>query len=176
VPEANETAQFVACYDLTMLRKATLILLVTLVNGVSGVGCATATDDDFGTGGPRKDGGVDSASTDSSTPPVDGTTPVDSGSGTDTRTDPDTGVDEDTGADPDTGDPDTGDPDTGSAPDTSPPFPDIGPGGTCLYCTGPGSKCAKLLEDYTCLLDCIIDGFGGCTYVSGAGTPCTCTP
>ncbi|MBL8720797.1 MAG: hypothetical protein JNL79_32720 [Myxococcales bacterium] len=135
------------------------------------VGCVSAeTDADLGTRA-RVDSAVggDTSVKDSSVGDAKdtGATP-DSGTAKDS-TITDSGVDPDTGTDPDTGDPDTGsDPDTGTVLDTGTV------GGACTYCSS--GTCKLPLEDYSCLLNCLLDGWFDCSYTSGASTPCTCLP
>ena len=93
----------------------------------------------------------------------------------DSASDPDTGIGD--SGDPDTGDPDTGtDPDTGIDPDTG-TFPvDTGPtGGTpCVYCSS--GTCATPISDYSCLLNCLLDGFTDCKWDAAKSPSCTCVP
>lgn len=133
-------------------------------------GCVQADTGDEGLA-PRRDASVDStAKPDTGTGKDTGTasdSTIDSGT-KDTSVTTDSGVDPDTGFDPDTGsDPDTGfDPDTGSVFDTGTP------GGACLYCSS--GTCALPLEDYSCLLNCLLDGWLDCTYTTGSAKPCLC--
>ena len=103
-----------------------------------------------------------------------GESPVPDSSAVDTGAKPSDSTVKDTGStdsgSSDTGDPDTGDPDTGSF-DVG--FPDIG-GGKCMYCSS--GVCPTLLIDYSCLLNCLVDGFADCTYTYGAPKPCVCIP
>lgn len=112
---------------------------------------------------PVSDASTGDGGSDTTTPP-DTTTPADSGA-------PDTGP-VDTGAS-DTGTIDTGDPDTGTidtgAPDTG--VVDTGVGGGCMYCST--GSCVLPLQDYGCLLDCIVMGYFDCDY-QWTTTTCTC--
>lgn len=136
--------------------------------------CATAVEDQNADwGDPPKDTGatapvdtgsaVDSSSVpDSTVPPTeDSSTPEDS------STAPDTTVVIDTAT------PDTAIPDSTPAVDTAPL--DTGTStGTCMWCaTG---NCPIPLIDYSCLLNCLSDGFFDCHYDPAASMPCTCIP
>lgn len=136
------------------------------------LGCAEAVDDqptNLGTPPvttPAKDSGTtsgkDTGSTkvDSATPPEDTGSPVDSSMPEDTTTPADTSVD-----------PDTGVVDT-ALPDTYVPPVDTGGGGACMYCST--GTCATPLSDYSCLLNCLLDGYLDCDYNPAASMPCTC--
>ncbi len=62
------------------------------------------------------------------------------------------------------------------APDVVAPdvvAPDTGPiGGPCTWCTF--GTCASMFSDYSCLLNCLIDGHLDCRYTEGSAMPCTC--
>ncbi len=141
-------------------------LLPVMVATLALVACVDAENEDTYM---RRDGSIDTAGSTKDTGGADGpkadSTLTDTGGKGDTAS-ADTG-DPDTG-DPDTGDPDTGDPDTGSF-DAG--LPDIG-GGKCMYCSS--GTCPTLLVDYSCFLDCLIDGYSDCIYTFGASKPCKC--
>lgn len=137
------------------MRKRLLLGALALV-----VGCAQALDDGYY--GSSADGAVkdtststDTAAKDTGSPPkVDSTTPIDT-------------YVEDTWVE-DTYVEDTFVEDTGTV------VVDTGPvTGTCSYCaTG---ICKSPLEDYSCLINCLIDGHFDCNYDTTSPSPCTCT-
>lgn len=138
------------------MRKRLLLAGLALV-----VGCAQAVDDGYygasGDASVKKD---TSASTDSGSTVKDtGSPKVDSSTTVDTYVE-DTYV-EDTYVE------DTYVEDTGTV------VVDTGPvTGSCMYCaTG---VCKSALEDYSCLLNCLIDGHFDCNYDTTSSTPCTC--
>ena len=116
-------------------------------------GCAQAIDD--GGFGP---GRGDASTADS------GASSTDSGGSKDSTTSPDSS------SKPDTYVEDTYVEDT-YVEDTYVPPVDVG-SGTCLYCST--GVCPVVLIDYSCLLNCLLDGHLDCNYDATKSTPCTC--
>ena len=61
-------------------------------------------------------------------------------------------------------------PDTGTFPvDTGPTG-----GSPCMYCST--GTCPTPISDYSCLLNCLLDGYSDCDYDPSKSTACTCIP